>query len=199
MQRFVATLAFTALAACEPRSSAPAGEHPAIRYLLPDDFVEVMEGADRLVVHSFAAGQPPGAARAFPCGERLSRPIVGRVEERDPREIRHAAQDVYEALLEVGGSWMCSEPELGLRFERGDRSIELTISEDCHLAWIFVDDEPYRASISIAPLRDRTWPGAAAALRRRCGVDALPPDTWRYPVQYHGGTLCAGICGEPTM
>ena len=57
---------------------------------------------------------------------------------------------------------MCFNPELGLRFERGARSIEILVSEECNLAWILADGEVHRPSVSIARLRNSMWPAAAA-------------------------------------
>jgi len=196
VRRLILPLAMATLAACEGRSTVPEGEHPAVAYLLPDDRIEVMEKAERLTAYAFGPDEPRPASA--PCGERLGRPIVGRVEERDPGEIRQAASDVYEALLDVRGSSMCFNPELGLRFERGARSIEILVSEECNLAWILADGEVHRPSVSIARLRNSMWPAAAAALRRRCGVPPMPLDS-SLAGQYHDGILCEGICGAPRM
>lgn len=193
-----AVIALVALSGCSPRSSAPEGEQAAIRYLMPDDYVEIMEGADRMVLEAL---DPTATGAESSCGERLSEPIIGNIEERDREEIRRAARDVYSAILDASGGPMCFEPELSLRFERGDRSIELVICEECNLAWMLVDDVEYRPSVSIARLRRSFWPRAAADLRRRCGVEPLPMDLVHRPrdAQYHDGILSAGICCEPRM
>jgi hypothetical protein len=190
-----------ALSGCEPRSSVPEGDHQALRYLLPDDYVEIMEGADRVVMYAFGppvemlAGQP---RPALPCGERAGSPIIGSVEERDRRAIVFTAHHLYSAILDAGGSTMCATPEYVLRFERGARSIEFQMTEECNLAFIHHNDELFRPSVSVTHLGWRRFASAAAELRRRCGAAALPMDE-SLLLQYHDGIRSDGICCEPTM
>ena len=199
--RLALLASLVALSSCEPRSSVPEGDHQALRYLLPDDYVEIMEGADRVVMYAFGppvemfTGQPPPAA---PCGERAGSPIVGSVEERDRDTIRFTAHHLYSAILNAGGSTMCVNPEYALRFERGARSIEFQMTEECNLAFIHHNDERYRASVSVAQPAWRRFASSAAELRRRCGAAALPMDE-DLLLQYHDGIRSEGICCEPTM
>ena len=194
--RLALLFALIALGGCEPRSSVPDGDHQALRYLLPDDYVEIMEGADRVVM--YALGPPVWPPPPLPCGKRSSSPVIGSLEERDRDAIRDTAYQLYSAILDAGGSTMCVNPEYALRFERGARSIEFEMTEECNLAFINYNDEPYRSSVSVAHLSWRRFAVSAAELRHRCGAEALPMDEVLL-LQYHDGIRSEGICCEPTM
>lgn len=171
--RWGVVLVGAALLACEARSAIPGGNHDALRYQLPDDYVEVIEGADWLEV---LALEPTRSDSRSACGHppRHGWTVAGRERVDDRATIREAARDVYTSILDGGAQALCFRPRLALAFHRGERSIELIVCEECLSTEIWSDGEvftgPLRSSgfVASAVMASPRWRDWSERMRARC-------------------------------